>query len=223
MKKIVLAAVFLAVVSMSFGAVMPPSKSKVKKMRASSSKSSKPTFYTNTKPVYASRSAGNKGWKTSAKPKYRQPTGQWYEDKEDVKGEPWIEICLSSQIARFYKGDELVGRAPISSGMEGYETKDGVYRVLEKEKDHVSSLYGSFVNSAGKIVGYGKAGDTPPRGTHYEPSPMPYFLRLDDSGLGLHAGFLPGYPASHGCIRLPHDIAEKFFRHAKVGTRVEVD
>lgn len=181
------------------------------------------SYYTTNKPSFASRAGGNRGWKTTSRPKYRQPTGTWYSENEDAKGERWIEISLGSQTARFYKGDALLGRTPISSGMEGRETPRGTYEVLEKEQEHYSNLYGEFVNSAGRVVGYGAVGDTPPSGTSYRPSPMPHFLRLSDGGVGMHGGFLPGYPASHGCIRLPYDMAAKFYRHARIGMKVVID
>lgn len=63
--------------------------------------------------------------------------------------------------------------------------------------------------------------DPKPRGTVFQGAPMPYFLRVH-GGIGMHAGYLPGYPASHGCIRLPKEMALKFFEDAPVGTPVEI-
>ena len=64
--------------------------------------------------------------------------------------------------------------------------------------------------------------DSAPSGTHYVGAPMKWFMRLTDDGVGMHIGILPGYPASHGCIRMPADIAPLFYQKVKVGTPVEV-
>lgn len=146
----------------------------------------------------------------------------WREDAYMATGKERIEIDLGSQVARFYRGGELIGQSPVSTGRRGYETRTGSYRILNKDKDHYSNLYGEFVNSSGRVVGYGDAGDTPPRGTRYRPSPMPYFLRLTHTGLGMHAGYLPGYPASHGCIRMPRKMARLFYKNISVGGQVDI-
>ena len=78
-------------------------------------------------------------------------------------------------------------------------------------------------DASGNIVDYSAdLGQTPPPGAHYVPSPMPFFMRLTDEGVGMHAGFLPGYPASHGCIRLPAPVAENIFHQVSIGTQVDV-
>ncbi len=134
-----------------------------------------------------------------------------------------IEIRIDHQKIRVYQGDDVRAESPVSTGREGYETKKGSYRICEKDKDHKSSLYGAFVSRRGKIVNMNaNASDDPPAGCHYEPSPMPYFLRLTDCGVGMHAGFVPGYPASHGCIRLPPEFAGKLFAVVRIGTPVQI-
>jgi lipoprotein-anchoring transpeptidase ErfK/SrfK len=165
--------------------------------------------------------------KSSIRTPEKKPSGPpapVYSWKEGVTtGTPRVVIRLGSQKAYFYRGDVLVGETQISSGREGYETKTGRYKVIGKRAKHYSNLYGSFIdNATGRTVGYGKAGQTPPAGTRYEPSPMPYFIRLTDQGLGLHAGFLPGFPASHGCIRLPEVMARRFFEEIPIGAEVEI-
>jgi lipoprotein-anchoring transpeptidase ErfK/SrfK len=131
-----------------------------------------------------------------------------------------IVVRLSDQKAFLYKHGELVGVSPASTGREGYNTPTGKYRVIAKDIDHRSSLYGAYVRD-GRVV---KAGvdvrkDRRPPGTVFVGAPMPYYLQIAPS-YGLHAGHLPGYPASHGCIRLPSRWAKRFYYAVKVGTPV---
>ncbi|CAF0700880.1 ankyrin repeat domain-containing protein [Candidatus Methylacidithermus pantelleriae] len=107
----------------------------------------------------------------------------------------WIWVSLGSQRARLYDSENLLLEAPISTGRRGYETPKGEYVVTQKYKSWVSTLYRA---------------------------PMPHFLRLNCGPMGLHGGPLPGYPASHGCIRLPYDKAQAFYRIAQRGTLVYV-
>jgi lipoprotein-anchoring transpeptidase ErfK/SrfK len=142
---------------------------------------------------------------------------------DETKPVTRLEVRISDQIVNVYQGDILAGYGPISTGKEGHGTPVGKYEVLQKEKDHKSNLYGSFVNAQGKMVNSNaEVGDKVPEGLRYMPSPMPFFLRLTWEGVGLHQGFLPGYPASHGCIRLPRSFAEKLFSVVEKGTPVEV-
>ena len=96
----------------------------------------------------------------------------------------------------------------ISSGREGRNTVTGNFHIIQNDKNHESSLFGEYVDT-------GK--DALPRGAHYNGAKMPNFMRIV-AGIGMHEGFLPGYPASHGCIRLPALMAEAFFRSVAVGT-----
>jgi hypothetical protein len=146
-------------------------------------------------------------------------------------GEERIVINLKHQRAFYYKGNELVGMSPVATGKEGHETPDGMYTIIEKQRDHASSLYGKYVDAAtGQVVrtNVNTREDSPPSGAVYEGAPMPYFLRLKhhDSGItsiGLHGGLVPRGPASHGCIRLPDNMAQQFFRHAQAGMPVRVE
>jgi hypothetical protein len=151
----------------------------------------------------------------------RIPEGYWNGD--GVSGSPSITINLTEQKAFFYKGGKLVGMSPVSTGREGYHTPTGRFRVTQKNPDHVSNLYGNYVDDAGKVV-MGNVGvhrDPRPPGTRFEGASMPYFLRINGA-VGLHGGYLPGYPASHGCIRLPMNMAEVFYANAPWGTPVTV-
>ena len=139
------------------------------------------------------------------------------------EGKPRIVIDLDQQRAYFYKGDQVVGVSIVSTGREGYDTPSGEFRITEKDRDHVSSLYGDYVDQSGQIVMENVESDKDPRprGTIFRGAAMPYFLRIH-GGIGMHAGYLPGYPASHGCIRLPEKMAVQFFKNAPVGTAVEI-
>ena len=147
-----------------------------------------------------------------------------YWDGDGVTGPPSIVIYLSEQRAYFYKGNQLVGVSALSTGREGHNTPIGKFRVIQKDKDHVSSIYGDYVDArTGEIVkkDADRNVDPMPKGARYDGAKMPYFMRIV-GGTGLHAGFLPGYPASHGCIRMPEFMAEDFFRNVSLHTPVEI-
>lgn len=132
-----------------------------------------------------------------------------------------VEIRLDKQRVYFFQGEKQVGDSPVSTGRAGYETPPGEYKVLVKETEHFSNLYGELLNDSGRVVSYSaEAGDPIPKGLHYQASPMPFYLRISDDGTGLHEGFMPGYAASHGCIRLPRKLAPLIFEKIPVGTPV---
>lgn len=105
-------------------------------------------------------------------------------------------VSLNSQRVTVYSSRGKVLEAPVSSGKPGYDTPAGIYSILQKRRDHYSNLY----NDAA----------------------MPFMQRLTWSGIALHAGDLPGYPASHGCVRMPYDFAAQLFGMSKRGMRVVV-
>ncbi len=146
-----------------------------------------------------------------------------YWDGDGIAGSPSIKIKLSEQKAYFYKGGELVGVSQLSTGREGTSTPTGSFKVTQKSKDHVSNLYGDYVDDAGNVVvpNVGVKTDPKPPGTSFKGAPMPYFMRVV-GGVGLHAGYLPGYAASHGCIRMPEFMAENFFNAVTNGTPVTI-
>jgi len=147
-----------------------------------------------------------------------------YWDGEHVSGAPRIKISLGEQKAFFYKGDQLVGVSLIATGREGFNTPSGSFRVQQKDRDHVSSRYGDYVDRDGTTVqkDIDRQLDPMPAGCRYDGAKMPFFLRVN-GGVGMHEGFLPGYPASHGCIRMPGFMAEAFFRNVSVGTPVTIE
>jgi lipoprotein-anchoring transpeptidase ErfK/SrfK len=135
-----------------------------------------------------------------------------------------IVVSIPKQRAYLMVGEEIVADAPVSSGKRGHESPRGHMRVLEKDPNHHSSLYGDFVDYSGRVVraGVSARADSAPSGTHFAGAAMKWFLRLTEDGVGMHIGILPGYPASHGCIRESVDGAKFFYDHAKVGTAVDV-
>ncbi len=136
-----------------------------------------------------------------------------------------IYISLGKQRAYLRVGDEVAVDSPISSGKRAGMTPAGDYKIIEKESDHRSSVYGDFVSSrTGRVVRAGVSTriDSAPSGTVYRGAPMRWFMRLTNDGVGMHTGILPGYPASHGCIRLPDEIAKLFYTKVKIGTPASV-
>lgn len=105
-------------------------------------------------------------------------------------------ISISRQRITIYDDQGVVAQSPISSGRKGFDSPEGVFSILERKEEHFSNVY--------------------------EDAEMPFMQRLTWSGVALHAGNLPGYPASHGCIRLPHGFAERLFGMTRVNTRVVI-
>lgn len=109
-------------------------------------------------------------------------------------GPPRVVISLGDQLAYLYEGTELVAVASISTGTDLKPTPTGIFNVLEKKPMH--------------------------RSKKYDNAPMPFMQRIDQFGVALHAGFNPGEPASHGCIRLPSKFAAKLYKVTDLGTPV---
>jgi hypothetical protein len=107
-----------------------------------------------------------------------------------------IVVSLADQRLYAYHNLQLIAWSNISSGRPSHETPTGTFTVSQKDVDHHSSLY--------------------------DDASMPFFMRLTDTAVGLHAGFLPGYPASHGCVRLPLGMARELYGCVDMGTSVEI-
>ena len=159
---------------------------------------------------------------TSATQPLAHARGYW--DGDSVAGASSIRIIRDEQKAYFYKGSQLVGMSPISTGKTTHTTPAGTYKISQKSANHKSSLYGVIRDTAtGQIVN----GDADTRkhragaGQVFENAPMPYFMRFNGA-IGMHVGHLPGYAASHGCVRMPQEMAPIFFKNVKVGTPVIV-
>lgn len=146
-----------------------------------------------------------------------------YWDGDGMSGSPSVVIDISDQKAYFYKGGQLAGISALSTGDEKHPTKTGNFKVMEKDQWHKSNLYGDFVDGAGNVVmaNIDVTKDKPPPGTRFEGSKMHHFMRFT-GGIGMHEGFLPGYPASHGCVRMPGHMAAIFYNNVSKGTPVTV-
>src|SRR5829696_6232890 len=128
-------------------------------------------------------------------------TGRNGRSVESIKsrpaGEPIMAILsLRNQQITVYDANGWILRAPVSSGQKGRETPAGIFSVIQKEAEHYSNLY--------------------------DDAYMPHMQRITWSGIALHGGVLPGYPASHGCIRMPFDFAARLFDATRLGMRVIV-
>jgi lipoprotein-anchoring transpeptidase ErfK/SrfK len=131
------------------------------------------------------------------KPRMRTAPVQRSEpEKTVVKTAPslFAVVSIADQRVVFYGSDGVVGQSPISTGMRGHPTPTGVFSIVQKKRWHRSNLYSD--------------------------APMPFMQRITWSGIALHAGVLPGYPASHGCIRMPSGFAQRIFGATKIGHRV---
>ena len=125
-----------------------------------------------------------------------KPGGFWWAAGAPTDGNIEVVVSLEDQHAYVYRAGELIGVSTISSGKPGHDTPPGIFPILEKKRMHHSRKYDN--------------------------APMPFMQRLDQYGIALHAGAIPGQPASHGCVRLPAAFAAKLFAMTQVGDRVVI-
>lgn len=132
----------------------------------------------------------------SAEERVNDPTSFTWNPELSPTGPVIVTVDLQKQTAAVYRNDVLIGSCIVSTGRSGYETPTGVFHILEKDADHHSSTY----NNAS----------------------MPYQERLTWGGVALHAGSLPGYPSSHGCIHLPYEFSKQLFGITEMGGTVVI-
>lgn len=139
-------------------------------------------------------------------------------------GNTKVVISLSQQRVYLMVNGGVAIDGPICSGRQGRSTPTGTYPIQQKDINHYSSLYGDYVDRGGRVVrgGVSAGCSSAPSGTHFRGAPMHYFMRLTSGGIGMHEGFLPGFPASHGCIRMPGEVAGAIYSRVGVGTTVQV-
>ncbi|MFT5471198.1 MAG: lipoprotein-anchoring transpeptidase ErfK/SrfK [Verrucomicrobiales bacterium] len=135
-----------------------------------------------------------------------------------------IEISLSEQRARIFAGDRIAIDTPIATGVAAHPTPSGSFTILEKKTYHESSLYGNYVDANGQIVlrDVSSRVNKAPPASRWVGTPVPFWQRLTWDGVGMHVGKLPGYPASHGCLRFPSTVMPLIFARTRVGTPVEI-
>lgn len=155
------------------------------------------------------------------------PLFVWHGDRTQYQPGPLsVNIKLSEQKAYVFKAGENLGWTYVATGRSGYATPTGSFRITEKIANKRSNRYGTIVDRHGNVVNSNaRAGvSRVPEGGRFVGASMPYWMRITGYGVGLHAGAIPrpGAPASHGCIRLPRDMAETIFDLASVGTRVTI-
>ncbi|MEA2941694.1 MAG: hypothetical protein QOD09_2223 [Bradyrhizobium sp.] len=128
--------------------------------------------------------------------KKRLPANEAARDARKPQGPLIIAISIEKQALKIYDANGFFAETPISTGMRGHSTPMGVFSVIQKHKYHHSNIYSG--------------------------APMPYMQRITWSGIAMHAGVLPGYPASHGCIRMPMNFAVKMWGWTRIGARVVI-
>lgn len=154
----------------------------------------------------------------------KPPLFDWRGDA--ISGPATVNVHLSEQKAYIFRGGQDAGWTYLASGTASHRTPTGTFTVLEKKAEKSSNTYGVIVNSAGNVVDWdAKSGrEKIPSGGRFVGAPMPYWMRLTNGGIGMHAGPIPqpGLPASHGCIRLPQEMAAKLFNVVDLGTKVVI-
>lgn len=135
-----------------------------------------------------------------------------------------IEISIKEQRGYLLVRGALAMDFPVATGKKSHPTPPGSYTIRAKEKDYHSNLYGKIFDSAGLVLveDADSRVDKVPEGASFVGATMPYWMRLTDTGVGLHVGYVPGHAASHGCVRLKDDTAKQLFELVKIGTPVTI-
>ena len=123
-----------------------------------------------------------------------KPGEYWWHPEISPQGPLMILVSIPEQMMHVYRNGVLIGRSTVSTGSKGHSTPGGVFSILEKKQTHRSKTYNN--------------------------APMPYMQRLTWTGIAMHSGALPGYPASHGCVRLPYDFSQLLFKATEKGGTV---
>lgn len=149
---------------------------------------------------------------------------EWFDD--GGPGKVTVNINLAEQRATYRRAGREIGWSYVATGKEGHGTPSGTYRITEKIVDKHSNRYGWIEDEWGNVTnGDAQPGTPVPEGERYVPAPMPYWMRLTSTGIGMHAGVIPkpGEAASHGCIRLPKELAPVLYEVVNVGTTVTIE
>jgi len=136
-----------------------------------------------------------------------------------------VEISLQEQRGLLLVDGGVAMDFPVATGKASHPTPKGDYKIIEKKEDHKSNLYGRIVSGEGRTVvsDADTRAHSVPEGGRFVGAPMPYWMRLTTTGVGMHVGYVPGRPASHGCIRLKKDVAVELFSILDLGSPVTID
>lgn len=136
-----------------------------------------------------------------------------------------VEISLREQRGLLVVDGGIAMDFPVATGKSSHPTPKGDYKILDKKQDYASNLYGRIVSETGETVvsDADSRSDAVPPGGRFVGARMPYWMRMSTTGVGMHVGYVPGRPASHGCIRLRKETAAELFRILAVGSPVKVD
>lgn len=135
-----------------------------------------------------------------------------------------LYISISEQRGYLFVRGAIAMDFPVATGKSTHPTPAGTYRILSKEKDYKSNLYGVIFDQfdAVSVRDADVRVDPIPPGGKFVGAGMPYWMRLTNNGVGLHVGYVPGVPASHGCVRLPAKVAPELFELLPVGASVVI-
>lgn len=143
-----------------------------------------------------------------------------------VQGKPKVRIDLGEQKARIFDGTQEIAWTYVATGVEDHPTPRGNFVISEKKADKKSNTWGIIEDAEGDTVNWNAHSQRSriPKGGRFVGAPMPHWMRLTSSGIGMHAGLIPepGSPASHGCIRLPSEMAARMFDELPSGTPVTI-
>lgn len=159
------------------------------------------------------------GVQTDIPPEARLGQGFW-DVPAGTTGPKMLVVDTGLQKVKYYIGNTLVGESPMSSGKEGHGTPKGTFKIYMKDAKYKSGTYGVLrrrgTNEA--VPGdFNARSQALPAGCYFDPAPMPYAMFFAP-GYAMHIGFVAGYPVSHGCVRLPADMAKVFFANTPIGT-----
>lgn len=163
------------------------------------------------------RFRGQTGWRSRT---YRNPQLLERADSDNVS----MLISLPDQRGYLLVNDLVALDFPVATGKRSHPTPAGEYTILQMEREYASNLYGTIYDADGEV--YKTDADIRrsevPEGGRFAGADMPYWMRLTNTGIGMHVGYVPGRPASHGCIRLRRQAAQTVFSLVRLGTPVRI-
>lgn len=143
-----------------------------------------------------------------------------------IQGKPKVRIHLDEQKAYIFDNGQEVAWTYVATGVDDHPTPRGSFNIMEKKADKVSNTWGIIEDADGETINWNAHSQRSrvPKGGRFVGAPMPHWMRLTGGGIGMHEGIIPdpGSPASHGCIRLPGEMAARMFDELPSGTPVVI-